>query len=113
MKDAFIRDALASKKDVLCFEMEAAGLMNHFPCLVIRCICDYSDSHKNDEWQGYAAMAAAAYAKDLLCRLPPKKVADEKKISEVLYGQSNWIKSPRMAEKSSENLDICGSLLSC
>jgi nucleoside phosphorylase len=49
MKDAGIRDRLAAEKDVLCFEMEAAGLMNHFPCLVIRGICDYSDSHKNKE----------------------------------------------------------------
>ena len=31
--------------DVLCFEMEAAGLMNGFPCIVIRGICDYCDSH--------------------------------------------------------------------
>jgi nucleoside phosphorylase len=66
--------------------MEAAGLMNHFPCLVIRGICDYSDSHKNKEWQGYAAMTASAYAKDLLCRLAPKRIEAEKKISEVLSG---------------------------
>lgn len=44
--------------------------MNNFPCLVIRGICDYSDSHRNKVWQGYAAMAAAAYAKDLINRLP-------------------------------------------
>jgi hypothetical protein len=68
MRDALIRDKLAAEKNVLCFEMEAAGPMNHFACLVIRGICDYSDSHKNKEWQGYAAMAAAAYAKDLLGR---------------------------------------------
>ncbi|EHK23069.1 uncharacterized protein TRIVIDRAFT_151071 [Trichoderma virens Gv29-8] len=74
MKDAQIRDALASEKDIICFEMEAAGLMSNFPCLVIRGICDYSDSHKNKEWQGYAAMAAAAYAKDLLCRIPQNDV---------------------------------------
>ena len=86
MKDAMVRDKLAAEKDVLCFEMEAAGLMNHFPCLVIRGICDYSDSHKNKEWQGYAAMAAAAYAKDLLCRIHPKKVEAEKRISELLSG---------------------------
>ncbi|KAJ5004741.1 hypothetical protein K4K57_012041 [Colletotrichum sp. SAR 10_99] len=61
MKDACIRDKLAAEKDVLCFEMEAAGLMNHFPCLVIRGICDYSDSHKNKAWQGFAAMMAAAH----------------------------------------------------
>ena len=89
MKDALLRDALIAKKDVLCFEMEAAGLMSHFPCLVIRGICDYSDSHKNKEWQGYAAMAAAAYAKDLLCRIVPQQVKAERKISEMLFSQSN------------------------
>ena len=84
MKDALVRDTLAAEKNVLCFEMEAAGLMNHFPCLVIRGICDYSDSHKNKEWQGYAAMAAAAYTKDLLCRIPPNRVEAEKKIGDML-----------------------------
>lgn len=64
--------------------MEAAGLINQFPCLVIRGICDYSDLHKNKEWQGYAAMAAAAYAKDLLCQIAPNKVEAEKKIIDVL-----------------------------
>jgi nucleoside phosphorylase len=86
MKDALIRDKLAAEKDVLCFEMEVAELMNHFPCLVIRGICDYSDSHKNKEWQGYAAMAAAAYTKDLLCRISPKRVEAETKIADVLSG---------------------------
>jgi nucleoside phosphorylase len=85
MKDATVRDRLAAEMDVLCFEMEAAGLMSHFPCLVIRGICDYSDSHKNKEWQGYAAMAAAAYAKDLLCRIPPNKIEAEKEIGETLW----------------------------
>ncbi|KAI6752509.1 hypothetical protein HG530_013878 [Fusarium avenaceum] len=85
MKDALIRDAFA-KRDVLCFETEAAGLVNHFPCLIIRGICDYADTHKNDEWQGFAAMAAAAYAKDLLCQIPPNKVEFEKKIGQVLSG---------------------------
>ncbi len=75
---------LVAEKDVLCFEMEAAGLMNQFPCLVIRGICDYSDTHKNKEWQGYAAMVAAAYAKDLLSRIPPSKVEAEKRIGELL-----------------------------
>ncbi|OPB46466.1 ankyrin repeat protein [Trichoderma guizhouense] len=86
MKDALVRDQLASEKDVLCFEMEAAGLMNHFPCLVIRGICDYSDSHKNDIWQGYAAMAAAAYAKDLIGRIPPTKIEAEDRIADILSG---------------------------
>jgi nucleoside phosphorylase len=84
MKDALLRDKLVKEEDVLCFEMEAAGLMNHFPCLVIRGICDYSDTHKNKDWQGYAAMAAAAYAKDLLCEIHPNKVEAESRISDVL-----------------------------
>lgn len=84
MKDASARDRLSKEKDVLCFEMEAAGLMNHFPCLVIRGICDYSDTHKNKQWQGYAAMAAAAYAKDLLSRIAPNKVEAEKKLEAVI-----------------------------
>lgn len=52
--------------------MEAAGLMNHFPCLIIRGICDYADSHKAKDWQPYAAMAAAAYARLLLLYLAPQ-----------------------------------------
>ncbi|KAL4929887.1 5'-methylthioadenosine/S-adenosylhomocysteine nucleosidase family protein [Aspergillus undulatus] len=74
IKDAIFRDKLAADHDILCFEMEAAGLMNHFPCLVIRGVCDYADSHKSKEWQGYAAMVAAAYARDLLCQIVPQRV---------------------------------------
>ncbi|KAI4733960.1 hypothetical protein E4T50_15485 [Aureobasidium sp. EXF-12298] len=84
MKDANIRDRLAADKGVLCFEMEAAGLMNHFPCLVVRGICDYSDTHKNDNWHGYSAMTAAAYAVEVLRRLPPNKVEAEAKIANAI-----------------------------
>ncbi|KAN0070731.1 hypothetical protein V8E54_010896 [Elaphomyces granulatus] len=66
MKHGKTRDQLGGTHGMLCFEMEAAGLMNQLPCLVIRGICDYSDSHKNKQWQGYAALTAAAYAKMLL-----------------------------------------------
>ena len=66
MKDAEVRDQISRQYEVLCFEMEAAGLANDFPCMVIRGICDYSDTHKNDEWQGYTAATAALYAKELL-----------------------------------------------
>ncbi len=69
MRDGEKRDQLGKKYGALCFEMEAAGLMNDFPCLVIRGICDYADSHKNKSWQRYAAATAAAYAKELLCTI--------------------------------------------
>ncbi|OAQ99952.1 hypothetical protein LLEC1_04023 [Akanthomyces lecanii] len=70
MRSGTVRDEIARKVDVICFEMEAAGLMDILPCLPIRGICDYSDSHKNKEWQRYAAAAAAAYARELLAELP-------------------------------------------
>ena len=66
MRDGATRDRLQREKKVDCFEMEAAGLMDDFPCLVIRGISDYSDSHKTKKWQAYAAAAAAAFAKELL-----------------------------------------------
>ncbi|KAL4867173.1 hypothetical protein BDV12DRAFT_210060 [Aspergillus spectabilis] len=68
MKTAQSRDHLQKELGVLCFEMEAAGLMDHFSCLVIRGICDYSDSHKNKQWQQYAASTAAAYTRCPICR---------------------------------------------
>jgi nucleoside phosphorylase len=76
MKNAIVRNQLATQYDVLCFEMEAAGLMNAFPCVVIRGICDYADSHKNKVWQPYAAATAAAYAKVLLGFVPPEQLAE-------------------------------------
>jgi nucleoside phosphorylase len=70
VRDSHLRDRLGQELGVYCVEMEAAGLINDFPCLVIRGICDYADSHKNKEWQGYAAAVAAAYAKELLLVIP-------------------------------------------
>lgn len=70
MRDAVTREKLRKKHGVLCFEMEAAGLSNNFPCLVVRGICDYSDSHKNKRWQPYAAAVSAAFTKELLQFIP-------------------------------------------
>ena len=84
MKDAKIRDQFADERGVLCFEIEAGGLMNQFPCLVVRGICDYSDTHKNKEWQGYAAMTAAAYAKDLLKRTLQRKSKPRRRLASFL-----------------------------
>lgn len=72
IKDAKTRDEIAEALggQILCFEMEAAGLMNDFSCLIVRGICDYADSHKQDQWQRYAAATAAAYAKELILLIP-------------------------------------------
>ena len=62
LKDATIRDANAKDPElsVLCYEIEAAGLTNSLPCIVVRRICDYCDSHENNEWHKYAALTAAS-----------------------------------------------------
>lgn len=70
MKDANTRDYIARDLDILCFEMEAAGLMDELSSLVIRGICDYCDSHKHRQWQEYASLTAAAYATALLSVVP-------------------------------------------
>ncbi|GAQ04666.1 hypothetical protein ALT_1987 [Aspergillus lentulus] len=77
IKDAGTRDFIARKEDILCFEMEAAGLMDELPSLVIRGICDYCDSHKNKQWQEYAALVAVAYAKALLSQVPTSYPGNE------------------------------------
>jgi nucleoside phosphorylase len=83
IKHGITRERLRKELDVLCFEMEAAGLMSDFPCLVIRGICDYSDSHKNKKWQKYAAATAAAFAKELLSIVSTERVRQEKAIVQV------------------------------
>ncbi|UKZ78861.1 hypothetical protein TrVFT333_006607 [Trichoderma virens FT-333] len=86
IKDALFRNKL--NKDlgghVLCVEMEAAGLMNNFPCAVIRGICDYADSHKNKDWQEHAAAMAAALAKELLQYVQPDDVEREPSVKDML-----------------------------
>lgn len=91
MRNGIERDKISSEfGGVLCFEMEAAGLMNTFPCLVIRGICDYADSHKNKKWQPYAAGTAAAYAKELLRVIPAVDVVKIKTVDEALRGKSSY-----------------------
>lgn len=85
MRDATERNKVSEKLGgVLCFEMEAAGLMNRFPCVVVRGICDYADSHKNKKWQRYAAATAAAYAKELLLVIPADKVTEIRTVDEAI-----------------------------
>ncbi|QIX01363.1 hypothetical protein AMS68_006880 [Peltaster fructicola] len=94
IKYSIQRDRIAQETGAICFEMEAAALMDNHPCLVIRGICDYADSHKSKDWQPFAAAVAAAYAKELLASMPSrsaptdvpsKGLSDFSKILESLY----------------------------
>lgn len=77
VKNAAVREKLRQMTGALAFDMGAAGLMQTFPTLVIRGICDYSDSHKSDMWHGYAALAASAYAKELVLCVPQTRLSHE------------------------------------
>ncbi|KAL7755657.1 hypothetical protein ACKLNR_014184 [Fusarium oxysporum f. sp. zingiberi] len=74
VKDALLRDRLAREYGLICFETEAAGALGAFPCMVIRGISDYADTHKNDQWHGYAAAVAAAYGRQLFFHMPVDQV---------------------------------------
>ncbi|KAK6496766.1 hypothetical protein TWF481_001754 [Arthrobotrys musiformis] len=95
IKDAKYRDELDESLDgkVLCIEMEAAGLMDDFPCMVIRGICDYADSRKNDDWHHYAATVAAAFARDFLGHIRPVDVHRETPIRDILLRQGHTIET--------------------
>ncbi|KAK8017380.1 hypothetical protein PG993_013706 [Apiospora rasikravindrae] len=85
VKDAAFRDQLSKDLGgIMCIEMEAAGLPDSFPCIVVRGICDYADSHKNKIWQEHAAAVAAAYAKELLECVQPFEVAQEQTAQQQL-----------------------------
>ncbi|PKK48454.1 hypothetical protein CI102_7274 [Trichoderma harzianum] len=102
IKDGVSRDEVLQRLEerCICFEMEAAGLMNNFPCIVIRGICDYADTHKNDRWQNYAAATAAAFAKELLTAIDGDDVESTPPIEEVIQHLSQEV--AQMAESSRE-----------
>ncbi|KAK0717692.1 hypothetical protein B0T26DRAFT_854799, partial [Lasiosphaeria miniovina] len=60
------RDRIAKEHGLLAFEMEGAGVWDEIPCIIIKGVCDYADSHKNKRWQYYAAATAASTMKALL-----------------------------------------------
>lgn len=77
VRDPKLRDDIQRRTGALCVEMEAVGLLQDFPFLVIRGICDYADSHKNDIWQPYAAINAAGYARELLRKIQKSKLVKD------------------------------------
>ncbi|KAK6503298.1 hypothetical protein TWF481_008325 [Arthrobotrys musiformis] len=82
------RDRIGDQLGACCVEMEAFGLMDNFPCLVIRGISDYADEHKNDRWQGYASVTAAAYAKELVTRIPSMEIENTPKMGQQMQNLS-------------------------
>ena len=75
LKNPQRRDALRDQYGVKAIEMESSGIADatwnqRIGYLVIRGICDYCDEYKNDIWQEYAAVVAAAFTRALLESIP-------------------------------------------
>lgn len=70
IQDGELRDRISARcGGALCIETEAAGVDINRRCLVIRGISDYADSHKNGLWRSHAAGNAAAFTRELLCKV--------------------------------------------
>jgi tetratricopeptide (TPR) repeat protein/nucleoside phosphorylase len=111
IKDARTRDFVVRNEDILCFEMEAAGLMDELPSLAIRGICDYCDSHKNKQWQEYAALAAAAYTKALLSQVPTSYSGKELGASKESVWMVPFRKNSRFVGREEEIIKIEGLIM--
>ncbi len=75
LKDPVLRDNLREQHGIRAIEMEGSGTADAAwssgkQYLAVRGICDYCDTHKNDDWQYYAALVAAAYTRVLIENLP-------------------------------------------
>lgn len=73
MRSAQHRAALAAK-GIIGIEMEGAGVWDQLPCLIVKGVSNYADSHKNDVWQNYAAATAVSVAKAFLEQYSPSTV---------------------------------------
>lgn len=95
VKDPVLRDLLRDEHDARAVEMEGSGIATATwiagsGYLLIRGVCDYCDTFKNDAWQEYAAAVAAAYARALLVSLPSSAVVNkpadyQRRLRKVLF----------------------------
>ncbi|KAB8356465.1 hypothetical protein FH972_024048 [Carpinus fangiana] len=59
-------DRINKNVSSICFDVEAAGLRDSFPCLLVRGIFKHTGTDHCDEWREYAAATAAAFGRELL-----------------------------------------------
>jgi len=75
LKDEKLRDSLRDEFNIKAIEMESEGIMKaawyfNVGYLIIRGICDYCNTDKNNIWHNYAAIVAAAFTKNLIENIP-------------------------------------------
>lgn len=77
MRSGERRDEVAGREGILAFEMEAAGIWDVFPCVVIKGVSNYADGHKSKMWQWYAAATSAACTKAFLDEWEPSSASSQ------------------------------------
>ncbi|PNP41480.1 hypothetical protein TGAMA5MH_06581 [Trichoderma gamsii] len=88
MKSGEHRDRIAKERNVIAFEMEGAGVWDEVPCIVVKGVCDYADSHKSKMWQPFAATTAAAVLKAILVQYPVTDLPSSHSSSAATGGSS-------------------------
>lgn len=105
MKSGVDRDRMAKADEVIAFEMESAGVWDQHPTVVIKAACDYADSHKDKDWQSYAAAMAAAcmkvFLKEWIMPDPPPDEGVEHKLKVIDVVEVSQITDVIHAEKQS------------
>ncbi|KAL2829430.1 purine and uridine phosphorylase [Aspergillus cavernicola] len=92
VEDGRTRDRIHSiYPQVFCLDNDLSGVETGFPCLVIRGISNYADTHRNGEWLRYAAAAAAAFGTILLHEVSAMDVAGEPTAVEVIQRATKFL----------------------
>lgn len=93
LKSGEHRDWVAKRYGVLAFEMEGAGVWDELPCIIVKGVCNYADSHNNNLWQNFAAATAATVAKSLVERYTktdkPTIIQVKQQIEEMMKDKEN------------------------
>lgn len=86
LKNPRHRDQIRDTFGVRAVEMEGFGIAETtwsqgIGYFIVRGTCDYCDRHKGDAWQGYAAIAAAAYTRALLEETPALPASGDRPVT--------------------------------
>ncbi|KAL4935266.1 hypothetical protein BDV06DRAFT_217551 [Aspergillus oleicola] len=103
MKSGQHRDEIVRREKVIGFEMEGAGVWDNIPCIIIKGVCDYADSHKSKLWQAYAAGTGASVAKALLEYWVP---ANHKDAHRNRYLMIPFSRNPHFVDRQKEIWEI-------
>ena len=77
IRDENIRHTLCEQYNIICFDLDMDQVMDSIDgnrkesFIIIRSIADYYDGQTTKEWLPYSSLSAAAFAKTLICALPP------------------------------------------